>query len=226
MNPRAAMIFAAGLGTRMGTLTRDRPKPLIPVAGRALIDHALALTEPFHLLRRVVNVHYRAAMIRAHIAGRDIAISDETERLLETGGGLRHALPLLGDGPVFTLNSDAVWTGANPLQALDAAWKPDDEALLLLVPRGEAIGHSGGGDFSIDSQGRLSRGGGLVYTGVQIMRTGGLLAIPEPVFSLNRLWDAAAGRGRLRGLIHTGGWCDVGRPESIALAEELLGHVH
>lgn len=222
MRPEAVMIFAAGLGRRMGALTKDRPKPLIEVAGRTLLDHALDLTEAMRPLRRVVNVHDRAGMIRAHLAGRDVAISDETADLLETGGGLRHALPLLGSGPVFTLNSDAVWTGPNPLQTLADAWNGRDEVLLLLVPRQRASGHSGPGDFAVDGQGRLTRGGDLVYTGAQLLQTGGLHAIPQPVFSLNRLWDAAAGRGGLHGVLHPGGWCDVGRPDCLPLAEDLL----
>ncbi|MBP1805131.1 nucleotidyltransferase family protein [Rubellimicrobium aerolatum] len=222
MKPRAAMIFAAGLGTRMGALTADRPKPLIEVGGRPLIDQALAHARDAGADPVVVNVHYRADQLRAHLAPHAVRIADETERLLETGGGLRAALPLLGPGPVWTLNSDAAWTGPNPLRALAGAWRPGMEALLLLIPRSRALGYAGAGDFDLDATGRLARGTGYVYTGAQILRTEGLAEIPDPVFSLNRLWDRAAARGRLHGLVHDGHWCDVGRPENLALAESLL----
>lgn len=224
MTPAAAMIFAAGLGTRMRDLTRDRPKPLIPVAGKALIDHTLDLTAAVGPLTRVVNLHYRADMLRAHLAGRDLRIADETDCLLETGGGLRAALPLLQADPVFTLNSDAVWTGPNPLVTLASAWVPERmEALLLLLRPQDATGHPGAGDFAMDTAGRLTRGPGLVYSGAQIIRTGPVAAVDASVFSLNRVWDGMIARGGLFGVIHDGGWCDVGRPESIPLAEALLG---
>lgn len=227
MTPQAIMIFAAGLGTRMAALTRDRPKPLIRVAGKALIDHALDLTGPLGPVRRVVNVHYRAAMLRAHLAGRDIVIADESGALLETGGGLRAALPLLGAGPVWTLNADALWTGPNPLLTLARAWDGAAmEALLLLVPLAGATGHKGKGDFARDADLRLRRGGPLVYVGAQILRTEGLAEIAEPAFSLNRLWDQAAARGGLFGVMHPGGWCDVGQPESLPLAEAMLRGAH
>lgn len=215
------MVFAAGLGRRMGALTRDRPKPLIEVAGRALIDGALDLAADAGAAPVVVNAHHHAALLRAHLRGRDVLIADESDRLLETGGGLRAALPLLGPGPVWTLNCDAAWTGPNPLLALDAAWGAGMEALLLLVPCDRATGHAGG-DFDMGPDGRLARGARFVYTGAQILRTEGLATIPEDVFSLNLLWTAAAARGGLHGLVHAGGWCDVGHPGAIALAEAML----
>lgn len=220
------MLFAAGFGTRMGALTAARPKPLIPVAGRALIDHALALADAAGAAPRVVNLHYLGDQIAAHLRGREVALSWEREAILETGGGLRAALPLLGPGPVLTLNTDAVWTGQNPLVQLADAW--DDarmDALLLLLPAPQAHGHSGTGDFLRDDAGRLRRAAGApghVYLGAQILRTDLLPTIPEPVFSLNRLWDGMIAEGRAYGLIHQGGWCDVGRPEGIAQAEALL----
>jgi MurNAc alpha-1-phosphate uridylyltransferase len=218
------MVFAAGFGTRMGALTAARPKPLIEVAGRALLDHALALAEGQDLARIVVNAHYHAGQVEAHLAGRaDVSVSVELPDILDTGGGLRAALPLLGEGPVFTLNSDAVWTGPNPLATLRAAWDPARmDALLLLLPRERAAGHVGPGDFVPAQGGALSRGAGLVYTGAQIVNPDRLAAIPERVFSLNRLWDALIPEGRLHGVIHPGGWCDVGRPGSIPLAEAML----
>ncbi len=223
MTPRAIMIFAAGRGTRMGALTEDRPKPLIEVAGRALIDHALDLSRDVAPLTRVVNTHYKAAMLKAHLAGQDVLFSDEPELLLETGGGLRQALPLLGDKPVFTLNSDAVWCGPNPLKLLSNAWDSGRmKALLLMVPPHAAIGHTGAGDFQMATDGRLIRGPGQVYSGAQIICTETLADVPRQVFSLNLLWDQMAARGGLFGLYYPGQWCDVGRPESIALATQML----
>ena len=218
------MLFAAGLGTRMGALTANRPKPLIEVAGRPLIDHALEIADGAGVNPIVVNLHYLSGQIRAHLSGRgSVRFSDETDRILETGGGLRAALPFLGAGPVITLNTDAVWTGDNPLSALAQAWDPARmDALLLLVPRETATGHSGQGDFDRDAEGRLTRGRSLVYTGAQILNPAALHDIPDAVFSLNRLWDIYDGKGRLFGLVHGGGWCDVGRPESIALAERMI----
>lgn len=216
------MLFAAGFGTRMGALTAERPKPMIKVAGRPLIDHALDLAAPLGLRRTVVNTHYKPAPLRAHLAGRDVMISHEDE-ILETGGGLRQALPLLGDRPVFTMNSDAVFRGPNPLELLRAAWRPEAmDALLLCVPLGRAIGHAGEGDFVLDPAGRLTRGKGEVYTGLQIIKTEGLEAIPDQAFSLNQLWNRIQPEGRLYGISYPGDWCDVGRPEGIGLAEAML----
>jgi MurNAc alpha-1-phosphate uridylyltransferase len=217
------MLFAAGFGTRMGALTAERPKPMVPVAGRPLIDHALDLVTPLGLSRVVANLHYKPAPLIAHLADRNIAFSHETPDILDTGGGLRHALPLLGNGPVFTLNTDAIWRGPNPLDLLARAWNPDEmDALLICVPPAHAIGHTGAGDFLLDGAGRITRGPGHVYGGAQIIRTGDLLDIPETAFSLNAVWNRMATRGRLFGLPYPGQWCDVGHPEGIALAESLL----
>lgn len=216
-----ALLFAAGKGTRMAPLTDDRPKPLINVAGRALIDHALALLDVPCIGHRVVNAHYKSAMIHDHLAGRDIAVSYEAD-LLETGGGLRHALPLLGAGPVVTLNTDAVWRGANPVPTLCNAWHARMEALLLLVDRSHVHGHTGPGDFARATDGRLTRGRDLIYTGLQLTRTDRLPGIPDPAFSLNIVWDQMIANGGLYGLVWDGHICDVGRPDSIPLAESLL----
>ena len=221
--PDALMLFAAGFGTRMGALTADRPKPLIEVAGQPLIDHALALADGFGPLRRVANAHYRAGELEAHLAPRDVTVSREQPDILDTGGGLRHALPLLDADPVFTLNTDAVWSGPNPLRLLADAWDPTRmDALLLCVPLANAVGRKGGGDFDILGDGRLNRGGDLVYTGAQIVKTNALHAVTEPVFSLNVLWNQMAEQGRLCGLPYPGQWCDVGHPDGIRLAEEVL----
>jgi MurNAc alpha-1-phosphate uridylyltransferase len=224
MTPDAVMVFAAGFGTRMGALTADRPKPLIPVAGKPLIDHALSLTAG--IARTVVNLHYKGQMLADHLAGRDLALSWELPDILDTGGGLRHALPMLGQGPVFTLNSDAVWTGANPLHELAAAWDPVRmDCLLLLLPATQTLGHEGKSDFTLTPQGQIARADsrpGHVYLGAQIVDPAGLSGIADRVFSLNRLWDAAIARGRAFGVVHNGGWCDVGHPGGIALAEAML----
>jgi MurNAc alpha-1-phosphate uridylyltransferase len=224
MTVEALMLFTAGFGTRMGVLTKDRPKPLIAVGGRTLLDHALDQADRAGVRRIVANLHYLPEQIRQHLSTRpDIAFSAESETILETGGGLRRALPLLGRGPVLILNTDAVWTGRNPLAELRKAWNPARmDGLLLLVPREGATGHTGGGDFDLDSDGRIRRGQSHVYTGAGIVRTEGLAAIDEEVFSLNHLWNDMAGQGRLYGTVHHGGWCDVGRPESIPLAERML----
>ncbi len=225
-----AMIFAAGLGTRMGALTRTRPKPLIPVAGRTLIDRALALADAAGIARKVVNLHHMADMLERHLRPRaDVLLSREPgDTPLETGGGLKHALPLLGAGPVFTLNPDAVFTGPNPFGTLQAAWQRGGGALLLLVPLSRATAHKGQGDFTIDGDGRLQRyhgrGEPLVNTGAQIIDARLAAEIPERRFSLNRIWDRLIAEGRLRGCLHPGGWADVGHPEGITAAESLLCH--
>lgn len=220
------MIFAAGLGTRMAPLTDSRPKPLIPVAGRTLLDRALDMGRQAGADRIVVNTHYLGGQIATHLAGSGVAISHEPD-LLDTGGGLRKALPLLGgqntmSGPVMTLNPDVVWTGPNPLAALQAAWRDGMEALLALVPLSQARARLGAGDFSLDPQGRIARRGDHVYAGAQIIRPDLLADIPEQVFSLNRLWDRLIARGGAFGMVHPGGWCDVGRPQAIPLAEAML----
>lgn len=217
------MLFAAGFGTRMGALTASRPKPLIEVAGKPLIDHALDLVTAHGVARIVVNTHYLPEQIEAHLAGRNIRLSHEQPEILETGGGLRQALPLLGDGPVFTMNTDAVWSGPAPLTQLAEAWSPDDmDALLLCIPPENAIGHSGTGDFIIDATGRATRGPGAIYSGLQILKTEAVADIPDRAFSLNILWDRMLEAGRLHAVTYPGMWCDVGTPDGIALAETML----
>lgn len=223
---RPLMILAAGFGTRMGALTADRPKPLVQVAGRPLIDHALEVAAGAGAAPVVVNLHYKAEMLAAHLQGRDVRLSWERERILDTGGGMKAALPLLGEGPVFALNADVVWTGQNPLQQLEAAWDPARmDALLLVLPAAQATGFGGSGDFVMNAGGRLARAKGqqgVAYLTAQILDPAILAEIPEEVFSFNRAWDLLIARGRAYGLIHKGGWCDVGNPAGIALAEALL----
>lgn len=228
MKPQAVMIFAAGLGTRMGELTRTRPKPLIEVAGRPLIDHALALVRDAGIPRIVVNTHAHAAQLQAHLASvaPDALISYEPERL-ETGGGLKRALPLLGQGPVLTLNADMVWRGPNPLSQLVADWRDGDGALVSLLPLASAVGHGGAGDFFLRDGGVLERRGGAaaadyIYTGTGIIDPAAVAAFPGEVFSLNPVWDRLGAEGRLRGTVYPGAWAEVGRPDAIALAEAEL----
>lgn len=223
VTPDTVMLFAAGFGTRMGALTAERPKPLVPVAGRALIDHALDLTAAAGIDKIVVNLHYRGQMIRDHLAERQIFFAEEPE-ILETGGGLKAALPLLGPDPVLTLNSDAIWQGPNPIEALLAAWDPTRmDALMMLIPPKQALGYAGQGDFHMAENGQLTRGPGAIYGGVQILKTEGLAEIDQNAFSLNLLWDQMLSKGRLFGLTYPGAWCDVGNPDGLKLAEDLIG---
>lgn len=225
--PSAVMLFAAGFGTRMGALTKDQPKPLIKVAGKALLDHALDQVTAAGVAQTVVNVHYHGDQIAAHLAGRpNTALSREHGQILETGGGLRAALPQLGAGPVFTLNTDAVWTGPNPLVTLQGHWDSAQmDALLLLAPPSQIKGFSGTGDFLLGADGRITRAkgaAGLAYLGAQILRPIGIETIEDAAFSLNILWDQMIAQGRAYGVLHRGGWCDVGRPEGIIEAENML----
>ena len=221
------MLFAAGFGTRMGALTADRPKPLIRVAGRPLIDHALDLVTDAGLPQKVANLHYKAEMLVAHLDGKGVQTSIEEPDILETGGGLRHALPLLGSRPVFTMNTDAVWDGPNPLTLAKNVWNPQEmDGLLVCIRPDKAVGHTGKGDFLLADDGRLTRGRGLIYGGVQIIKTDGLGSIAQSAFSLNILWDRMLEKRRLFGLCYPGRWCDVGRPEGITLAEQMIGYPH
>ncbi|MEL7093691.1 MAG: nucleotidyltransferase family protein [Pseudomonadota bacterium] len=220
------MLFAAGFGTRMGALTADRPKPLITVAGRPLIDHALDLVTGAGVTKTVVNLHYHPEQLEAHLAQRNVTTVREEPDILETGGGLRNALPQLGKNPVFTLNSDAVWCGPNPLTLLAQAWDPTRmDALLMCVPVAQTRGHGGTGDFTLDAAGHITRGPGFVYSGAQITKTDRLHDVAKDAFSLNEIWNAMQSDGRLFGLSYPGTWCDVGHPDGIALAEEMLADV-
>ena len=221
--PDAIMMFAAGFGTRMKHLTQHQPKPLVPVAGRPLIDHALDLARGVGPSRIVANLHYLPDQLDAHLKPQGVTTIIETPEILDTGGGLRNALPLLGTEPVFTMNSDAIWAGPNPLSLLRKAWKPEQmDALLMTVPLGQTLGHGGQGDFTLDENGHLTRGPGNVYGGVQIIKTDLLSDIDADKFSLNLLWDMMLERQTLYGLPYPGRWCDVGHPGGIALAESLL----
>lgn len=217
-----AMLFAAGLGSRMAPLTDTMPKPLVQVAGKPLFDHAFGIVHTADCSPVVTNVHYCGDMIRAHVKERDILISDETDLLRDTGGGLKLARPLLGSGPVVTMNTDAVWNGPNPVQHVLDAWHPEMHALLLLVAKPNVRGHLGKGDFTRATDGRLQRGPALIYTGLQIIRSELVDQIEKDVFSMNLIWDQLIASGTVSGVVYPGQWCDVGQPSSIPLAEEML----
>ncbi|MEH3107228.1 MAG: nucleotidyltransferase family protein [Sphingomonas fennica] len=230
--PEMAMVLAAGLGTRMRPLTADRPKPLVEVAGRALIDHAFDRLRAAGIARAVVNVHYLADRLEAHLAGVGgigIAVSDERDVLLETGGGLVHAAPLLGEAPFLVVNSDNLWIDGpvDAIRLLAAGW--DDarmDALLLLVPLARAACHGGRGDFHMDGTGRIARRRAkvapFVYTGIQIVSPRLLADPPAGAFSTNILWDRAIAAGRCFGAVHQGLWFDVGTPAAIPVVEAAL----
>lgn len=221
------MILAAGFGTRMGALTADRPKPLLTVAGRALLDHALAAATAGGG-KIAVNAHYRADQIKAHLACHhpDVALSVEHPTILDSGGGVKRALPHLATDPIATLNADAVWSGPPPLSVLTAAWDGARMgALVLLVPKPRAIGRLGGGDFAADAEGRLTwdrSETGLVHTGAQLIAPALVAAHPADVFSLRDIWQALIDQGRLFGVRYPGRWADVGHPAGLQLAEAML----
>ena len=220
----AAMIFAAGFGTRMGELTRSTPKPMLPLAGRPMIDHAIDLLRNAGIVRVVANTHYLADQIEPHLVQRDVVALRETPEILETGGGLKAALPHLGADPVVTLNPDAAWTGSNPISTLLNAWRPEMSALLLLIPVENALTDRSDGDFSLEN-GELRRKGSFLYTGAQIIRTDCLAEIAEESFSLNLYWDLLSRTGPIHGVLHQGGWCDIGHPEGLTAAERMLKNV-
>ncbi|MGB1234733.1 MAG: nucleotidyltransferase family protein [Planktomarina sp.] len=219
--PTAAMIFAAGFGTRMGGLTKTTPKPLIRVAKRSLLQRTLDLSFDAMITTNVVNSHYLGDQIVAHLNDQDVIVSPE-DHILETGGGLKHALRHLQDGPVFTMNSDAIWTGANPFKVLQANWQSEMGALLLLKHVSDTQGRMPPGDFSLSADGRISRGGDYVFLGAQIIQTTPITDHNETAFSLNVIWDQMIANRTAFGCIFSGEWCDVGRPENIKTAEEML----
>lgn len=220
------MIFAAGRGTRMGALAANRPKALLPVAGRPLLEHALDVARGVRANPIVINTHHHAAQITAHLAGvPDVTLTHEPE-LLETGGGLKAAHTLLGAGPAFTLNADAVWKGPNPLGALVTAFNPAEmDALLLLAPTEVALA-SGPGDFFLEGGKLRRRGAGaaapFIYTGAQIIRPELAGQVQGQSFSMNIIWDQIIASGRAYGLVMQGGWRDVGTPEALTRAETWL----
>jgi MurNAc alpha-1-phosphate uridylyltransferase len=233
--PKTAMVMAAGLGKRMRPLTATRPKPLVEVAGRALIDHALDRLRAAGVEKAVVNVHYLAGPLEAHLNNRvegiEISVSDERKQLLETGGGLARALPLIDADPFLVVNSDNLWVDGplDTLRLLASNWDAARmDALLLLVPLARAYCHNGRGDFHMSAAGALKRrkANGVapfVFTGIQILAKRLFEGeLPAGPFSTNILWDRAIAAGRCFGAVHQGLWFDIGRPDSIAKAEALL----
>jgi len=228
-----AMIMGAGLGTRMRPLTDDRPKPMVTVAGRTLIDHAIDRLIAAGVTRVVVNLHYKAAMLQAHLSKRrdvEIVYSDETERLLDTGGGVVKAMPHFGGEPFFVINSDSIWVegGAPPLHAMQKLWDADRmDALLLLAEMETAMGYEGSGDFVLEPDGKVARAKGRIeqpyaYPGVQIVHPRLFDGAPTGAFSTNVIWDRAIAAGRLTGCVLDGVWIHVGTPEARGEAEEYL----
>ena len=232
--PEVAMVMAAGLGKRMRPLTATRPKPLVEVAGKALIDHVLDRLRAAGIGKIVVNVHYLADALEAHLKSRakdfDVNISDERGLLLETGGGMVQAEPMIGADPFLVVNSDNFWIDgpADTLRLLASHWREGEmDALLLLVPQARAGNHGGQGDFHMKADGRLTRRpkgkvAPYVFTGIQMVSKRLLRDAPEGPFSTNILWDRAIEEGRCFGAVHQGLWFDVGSPASIPATERAL----
>lgn len=222
--PSAAMIFAAGFGTRMAGLAQDMPKPMVPLAGRPMIDHTIDLVRDAGIETVVANTHHMHDRMAPHLLSNGVEISHEADDILDTGGGLRAALPLLGCGPVLTINPDALWMGPNPLSALLDGWHSSMYALLLLVPLTRTHGSTDKGDFSLE-HGSIRRSGPYRYGGAQVIRTDFLREVQELAFSLNTYWDLLAERHSLHGLVYEGEWCDIGHPEGLRIAEKMLTDV-
>lgn len=232
MNLNMAMIMAAGFGKRMGTLTLSAPKPMLPLLGRPMIEHTLDHVRDAGVENAVINLHYLGDQIRDYLSGcksPNILFSDEQPEILDTGGGIVQALPMLGDAPFCVLNSDAVFIGPNPIDVLKRNW--DDEtsdALLLKIPRQRAIAYTREGDFFLDeTTGIPARRGDaasapFVYAGAQIIRPEAFLNAPEGPFSTNLIWNQLLAKHRLRSVVYPGQWIDVGTPEGLTQAEANL----
>lgn len=229
-----ALILAAGLGTRMRPLTDDRPKALVEVGGKALIDHMIGRLKDAGVRRFVVNVHYFADRLEAHLTRHtdiEIIISDERDKLLETGGGLKKARPLLGEDPLFVANIDSVWIGDQAdtaLSDLKAHWQPDKmDALLLLAHMHRSSGFDGAGDFFLEADGRLQFRGHattapFAYMGVHITCPSIVDTIEDEAFSLTPIWRQKAEQNRLYGAVMEGDWMHVGDPQARNIAEARL----
>jgi MurNAc alpha-1-phosphate uridylyltransferase len=235
--PTRGMIMAAGLGLRMRPLTNDRPKPLVEVAGRTLLDHALDRFKDAGVTMVVVNVHYKGQMIIDHLKKRtdlEIRIQDEREKLLDTGGALKKALPHFGGEPFFNYNSDSIWLesyGSN-LQRMVRRWDDAEmDCLMLMASTASSIGYDGRGDFTMDPLGRLTRRqpqrvAPFAWPGVQIIHPRLVAKGTKDVFSTNELWDIAAEQGRLFGIRLDGKWMHIGTPEARDEAEAFMGVRH
>ena len=235
--PNAAIVLSAGLGTRMRPLTDLVPKPLVRVNGRALIDHALDRIGEAGIGRAVVNVHYMADKITAHVAGRtspEVIISDERDALLDTGGGVVRALPQLGSKPFVIHNADSTWlegVGSNMARLCDA-WDGERMDFLLLVALASgSVGYDGRGDFNMASDGALTRRheremSPFAFTGVSIAHPRAFKDAPKSAFSLNKLWDRAIDENRLFGVRMDGVWMHIGTPDAVTAAERLIVEPH
>jgi len=230
---RFAMVLAAGLGKRMRPITNTLPKPLVSIAGKSMIDYGLDRLAEAGVETAVVNVHYLADQVEAHVRDRTrpaIIISDERDALLDTGGGIAKALPHFNGEPFFVYNSDSTWIeGARPnFELLRQAWQPDRmDILLLLSPTVRAVGYAGPGDFTIDALGRLNRRiekrvAPFVYAGAAIVHPRAFDDAPQGAFSFNLLFDRAIAGGRLFGMRMDGQWLHVGTPEAIHEAETAI----
>ncbi len=214
----------------MGALTKDWPKALIEVAGRPLIAHALEAARSIDAGPIVVNGHYRAEALGEWLASHapDVHFLHESPDILDSGGALKNALPILGPGPVMTINADAVWGGPAPLEGLRDAWDPARmDGLVAVVPLDRAVGREGGGDFSCNKDGLIGwdKGpNGLVYVGTQILKTEQIARHPDRAFSLVEIWNQMMASQRLRGHQHDGFWADVGHPAGIKAAEAMVGY--
>ena len=231
--PQTAMVLAAGLGKRMLPITEKMPKPLVRVHGKTLIDHSLDALAAAGVKQAVVNVHHHADQLESHLAGRSeprIVISDERGALLESGGGVAKALPLIGTEPFYILNADTFWVEGYRPNLLHLAEQWDGERmdmLLLLASTPMAVGYGGAGDFTMDSDGRLARRkerqvAPFAYAGAAIANPAIFTGLPDGPFSLNLLFDRAIEEGRLFGIRLDGLWLHVGTPDSIAEAEEAI----
>lgn len=220
------MILAAGLGLRMRPLTDTLPKPLISVAGKTMLDRAFDHLRAVNISKIVVNTHYLAPLIEKAVPSGTLMSHEEI--LLETGGGIKKALPLLRDNPFFTLNGDSVWTGSESLKEMEKLWDASTmDALLLLIPREKAHGYEGKGDFFISEEGKLTRCGTApkapyVYGGVQLTSSPLFEDSPEGPFSLNILWDKALQKGRLFGCVHKGDWFHISTPQDLSRYEPMV----
>jgi N-acetyl-alpha-D-muramate 1-phosphate uridylyltransferase len=229
-----AMVLCAGLGTRMASANSALPKPLVPLRGKALLDHVLDRHAEAGIERVVVNVHHKADLIEAHLAGRRsprIEISDERERLLDTGGGVKKALPRLGAGPFLIHNSDSVWiegVGLNLCRLIEAWVDARMDCLLLLAPASQSLGYQGRGDFAFGADGRIRRRRAeqemvpFAFAGVSVAHPRLFDGSPEGAFSLNLVWDGAIAAGRAFGLRMEGTWMHVGSGDALAQAERQL----
>ena len=231
--PKRAMILAAGLGTRMRPLTNTVPKPLVKVRGKALIDHVIDRLVAVKVELVIVNLHHHADLLKAHLAKRrdiEIRTSDETDRILGTGGGVFNVLPLFEGEPFFVHNADSIWVEGygRAFEKMIGRWNPETmDALLLAASLVNAIGYEGPGDFLMDSEGRLSRLpeqrlSPFAYPGVQIVHPRLFIGAKPGAFSINPLWDRAIEEGRLYGMRLDGVWMHVGTPEALAQSEAYL----